>query len=130
MLPAFILDGNWNILAMNPAFRCLAGDEWGCTIGSPIGLIIDALDNSREVKERAHRLFFGASSVPEIDHEPRRFTSRKYGAIVTRKFGVRLSGPGVAPDTWLIQLNILSAERSQELFDDLLEAIGRHADGD
>lgn len=126
MLPAFILDQDWNIAAMNPAFRLLAGDEWGCRIGTPVQVIIESLDNRDEVTERAQRLFFGAQQLPSVDHEYCRFTSPRYGVVEFQKVGVRVPGIDGAPDFWIIQLNILSADRREQLFDDMVRAVEQH----
>jgi hypothetical protein len=125
MLPAFILDQHWNIAAMNPAFRRLAGDEWGCRIGTPVQVIIDALDNRDDVTSRAQRLFFGAQQLPTVDHEYCRFTSGRYGVVEFQKVGICVSGVDGAPDFWIIQLNILSADRREQLFDDLAQVADR-----
>lgn len=127
ILPTYILDEDWNFIAMNTAFSCLFGSEWGCEIGLSVFDVVEKLDNKKEVLQRA-AVKFSAGSEVQVDHEHLRFTSSKYGKVEARKIAVKIFGENNQPNFWILQLNVLSSDNLQRLFDDMLSTIdkGRH----
>lgn len=121
-LPAYILDENWHFVAMNTAFRCLIGEEWDCEIGTSVFDVVEKFDNKEEILQRAD-ILFGEVTDPQVDHEYLRFTSTKYGKVEAQKIAAKIPGENGKPDFWVLQINILSADNFQELFDDMLSAI-------
>lgn len=121
-LPTYLADDEIKIVAMNAAFRCLTENEWGCTIGMSGFDIVERLDNRDEVQARADE-FFGPGTDPQVDHEYCRFISGKYGKVELHKCATKFSGADGEPNFWMVQFNILSAERLSELFSDIMAAI-------
>ena len=107
---------------MNTAFRCLIGEEWDCEIGTSVFDVVEKFDNKEEILQRAD-ILFGEVTDPQVDHEYLRFTSTKYGKVEAQKIAAKIPGENGKPDFWVLQINILSADNFQELFDDMLSAI-------
>jgi hypothetical protein len=122
ILPAYLLDDEYVILAVNEAFRCMAGDEWGCAPGASAFAVVDRFDNAADVRARA-AVVFAPGRAPQSDHELCIFRTRRYGLIHAQKFATRIPSGGEA--VWIVQFNILSADRLDALFSDMTAASER-----
>jgi hypothetical protein len=127
ILPAYVLTDTYDFLAFNAAFRCLIAQEVGIEVGAPVSRMIDALENGPAIWNRA-AVQFAPGRVPEADHEYLRFSSARYGVVEMQKFAARIPVSAEGAALWLIQLNIISSPKLQQLFDDLIASVIRARD--
>ena len=122
--PTYLLDNNYHFLDWNPAFDELVAKPLRLVRGSHAEDFILALANSREVIERAQEKF-KPKTVPLVDTEILKFQTERYGLITFRKIAGQIAQDADQSVVWCITLNIHSAEREAELWEDLHRRLER-----
>ena len=116
--PSYTLDNNYYFLDWNPAFDTLVAKPLGLARADHCVDFIKRLENCDDVVERSKNVF-APGKDPLVDTEELRFQSPTYGLIKFHKIAALINDEKGNPLSWSVNLNIASAEREAELWQDL-----------
>ena len=116
--PSYVLDNNYYFLDWNPAFDLLVAKPLGLARADHCVDFIKRLENCDDVVERSKSVF-APGKDPLVDTEELRFQSPSYGLIKFHKIAALINDQKGNPLSWSVNLNIASAEREAELWQDL-----------
>jgi ubiquinone/menaquinone biosynthesis C-methylase UbiE len=116
--PSYVLDNNYYFLDWNPAFDVLVAKPLGLARADHCVDFIKRLENCDDVVERSKNVF-APGKDPLVDTEELRFQSPAYGLIKFHKIAALINDQKGNPLSWSVNLNIASAEREAELWQDL-----------
>ena|GEM_PF-2896818 len=116
--PSYTLDNNYYLLDWNPAFDTLVAKPLGLARADHCVDFIKRLENCDDVVERSKNVF-APGKDPLVDTEELRFQSPTYGLIKFHKIAALMNDEKGNPLSWSVNLNIVSAEKEAELWQDL-----------
>ena len=116
--PSYTLDNTYYFSDWNPAFDMLVAKPLGLARADHCVDFIKRLENCDEVVERSKNVF-APGKDPLVDNEELRFQSPTYGLIKFRKIAALINDQKGNPLNWTVNLNIASAEKEAELWQDL-----------
>jgi ubiquinone/menaquinone biosynthesis C-methylase UbiE len=116
--PSYTLDNTYYFSDWNPAFDMLIAKPLGLARADHCVDFIKRLENCDEVVERSKNVF-APGKDPLVDNEELRFQSPTYGLIKFRKIAALVNDQKGNPLNWTVNLNIVSAEKEAELWQDL-----------
>ena len=123
--PSYVLDKHYHFLDWNQSFDALIAEPAGLIRGTHAESFILKLNNRQAVIERSRKLFnFG--KMPLVDIEPLEFMSPKYGLIKFQKIASQVPGNDGRTIAWSVNLNVTSAEKYEQLWDDMQEQLSTH----
>lgn len=139
--PAYILDRNYHFIEWNSAFDELVARQIGLIRHRHVEDFILRLENDRDVVEHSNRMFPGDggddlaqgmdgsgnlagdaaqnNGLPLVDMENLEYRSPKYGLIRFKKIASQIPDDDGEILAWSVHLNILFAEREQQMWQDL-----------
>ena len=118
MGPSYTLDNNYYFLDWNPAFDDLVAKPLGLARSDHSVDFIKRLENCNDVIERS-KAVFARGKDPLVDTEDLLFQSPAYGLTKFRKIAALMSDEKGNPSSWMVNLNIASAEKDATLWQDL-----------
>lgn len=116
--PTYLLDKNFYFIDWNPTFDLLLANPLGLSRGDHGIDLIKSLDNCNSVIERS-KTVFGSGKDPLVDTECLCFKSPNYGLIEFQKIASRINCADTGQPAWSVNLNILRAERNDQLWKDI-----------
>ncbi|HEY7319708.1 MAG TPA: TIR domain-containing protein [Candidatus Binatia bacterium] len=116
--PSYTLDNNYYFSDWNPAFDMLVAKPLGLARADHCVDFIKRLENCDAVVERSKSVF-APGKDPLVDTEDLLFQSPSYGRIKFRKIAALINDQKGNPLNWTVNLNITSAEKEAELWQDL-----------
>ncbi|MFA6433414.1 MAG: class I SAM-dependent methyltransferase [Elusimicrobiales bacterium] len=122
--PTYLLDESYCLLDWNPAFEELFAKEFGLFIGTHITALMNHMDNGAEVIDRSLNIFRTAD-VPLTHCEVFTLRHPRFGAVTTQKIAGQIMDERGRTKAWVVSLNVLNADRMQELWLELMAAIER-----
>jgi len=120
--PAYLLDTNFQYLDWNPAFEEVVARPLGIRKGMHGTALVTRLANCDEVMERSMKVF-APGEHPVIDVETLLLQTEKYGLIRFQKLASQILDSRGQKIAWAITLHIVSADRLELLWSDLLSRI-------
>lgn len=123
--PSYILDRNYHFLDWNVMFDELIAKPMGLARFRHVEDFILKLKNHRRVVERSRKLLH-AGQFPVVDVEDLLYESPTYGLITFKKIAAQIGDEKGGSLAWSVNLNIVQAERSNEMWD----ALTRRLDAD
>jgi ubiquinone/menaquinone biosynthesis C-methylase UbiE len=118
MGPSYTLDNTYYFSDWNPAFDMLVAKPLGLARADHCVDFIKRLENCDEVVDRSKNVF-APGKDPLVDNEELRFQSPTYGLIKFRKIAALINDEKGNPLNWTVNLNIVSAEKEAELWQDV-----------
>jgi SAM-dependent methyltransferase len=118
ILPAYILDINFQYLDWNPAFDEIIARPLGFQRGMHGSALIARLANCDEVYERSMRVFHPGNH-PLVDTEPLLLKSDRYGLIRFHKMAAQILDDRGQMIAWALTLNISGADNLEQLWKDI-----------
>ena len=116
--PSYSLDNNYYFADWNPAFDMLVAKPLGLARADHCVDFIKRLENCDGVIDRSKNVF-APGKDPLVDTEELLFQSPTYGLIKFRKIAALINDQKGNPLNWTVNLNIVSAEKEAELWQDL-----------
>ena len=116
--PSYVLNSNYYFLDWNAAFDMLVAEPLGLARSDHCVDFIKRLENCDNVVERSKSVF-APGKDPLVDTEELLFQSPAYGLIKFRKIAALINDHKGNPLNWSVNLNIVSAEKENELWQDL-----------
>lgn len=126
ILPAYLLDGNFQYLDWNPAFDEIIARPLGLRRGMHGTALITRLANCDEVMERSMKVF-AEGKHPLLDHEPILLKTERHGLIRFEKLASQMLDSRGRKLAWALTLNIVSADRIELLWEDIRGRIERES---
>ncbi len=122
--PTYVLDHTFHFLDWNSTFDELVAKPLGLRRGQQAIEFIRQLTNCTEVIERSKQVF-GSGKDPLVDLELLHYDSKKYGIILFQKLAAQIADAQGVPAAWSVHLNVLVAEKTQELWEDIKARLER-----
>lgn len=114
--PTYLLDSSYHFLDWNPAFDEIVAKPLGLVRGRHAEDFVLALENTREVVERAQR-DFAPGSAPLVHVERLDFRSERFGLIIFDKIAAQIPSRDDHGLIWSVSLNIRSASEQSALWE-------------
>ncbi|MFQ6006946.1 MAG: class I SAM-dependent methyltransferase [Woeseia sp.] len=124
--PSYILDSTYHFMDWNPLFEKIVATPLKLVRGDHAESFIARLKNVDDVVERS-RTRFAPGNVPLVDTELLVFSSEVYGDIRFRKIAAQIADEQGRTKTWSINLNILDADKIDDLWSDVESTLNESA---
>ncbi|PWU13294.1 MAG: hypothetical protein C5B49_14890 [Bdellovibrio sp.] len=122
MVPCYILDLSYNIMAWNIACHEALALPMGWSLGMSATKIIETLVNADECRARSFKVF-GLDSLPLVDWEPLIFDHPKYGRTTFQKYAAQIINKAGHHEAWTVQYNIIESEKLEQYSRDIMTRI-------
>jgi ubiquinone/menaquinone biosynthesis C-methylase UbiE len=123
--PSYVLDATYHFLDWNPAFDLLVATPLGLRRRQHAEAFVRHLANVQEVVERS-KIVFAPGRDPIVDVEVLEFKSEQYGLIRFQKLAAEIADHQGNTLAWSVNLNIIDAERSVELWNAIAERMASY----
>lgn len=120
--PTYLLDDTYHFVDWNPLFEELVARPLKLTRGDHAEKLVNAMEKSEEVLDRAKQVF---TVPPLVDLEELIYDTEVYGRITFQKIASQIADKRGNTQAWCVNLNVMSVDKAKLFWADVREILIR-----